>query len=289
MPTHRKSLIREAVERLDRLMAIGESRLSAKQTARQQGQPDWTCSTGRIHSYKTRSVYQEQLIRFLKWTRATSGLRRLAEVEAHAEELATAYLQHGMQAGWSAWTLATTRSALRLFFGDRALAAAVTLPPRRREDIRRSRGPVAQDRELNPDHWQGLIDFLRATGLRRREVAALRVGDLNEAAGVVLVRRGKGGRRRLVPVLPGVEELLQQLQAGREPEERIFARVPSHLDVHALRREYAQALYRLLSGGALPPATGRLRPADYDRVAVEQVAVALGHNRVDVVLRHYLR
>ncbi|WP_376796631.1 tyrosine-type recombinase/integrase [Thermogemmatispora sp.] len=289
MPTHRKSLIREAIERLDGLMAIGESRHTAKQTARQQGQLAWTCSTGRIHSYKTRSVYQEQVIRFLKWVRATSGLRRLAEVDARAEELATAYLLRGIETGLSPWTLATTRSALRLFFGDRALAASVTLPPRRRELIRRSRGPVAQDHDLNPAHWQELITFLRATGLRRREVAALRVADLNGTAEVVFVRCGKGGRPRVAPVLPGVEELLQRLRAGRRPEERVFARIPSHLDVHALRREYAQALYRLLSDRELPPARDRLRPADYDRAAVEAVASALGHRRVEVVLRHYLR
>ncbi|RAQ97483.1 hypothetical protein [Thermogemmatispora tikiterensis] len=131
---------------------------------------------------------------------------------------------------------------------------------------------MAQDRELSPAHWQ-----------------ELRAGDLNKAAGMVLVRRGTGGRRRLAPVLPSVEELLQRLRRGRQPEERIFARIPSHLDVHALRREDAQALYRLLSRRELPPATGRLRPSDYDQVAVTQVAVAQGHNRLDVVLRHYLR
>ena len=44
-----KSIIREAIERLDSLMAIGESRFQAKQ-AKRVASPDggWTVSTGKI-------------------------------------------------------------------------------------------------------------------------------------------------------------------------------------------------------------------------------------------------
>jgi hypothetical protein len=76
---------------------------------------------------------------------------------------------------------------------------------------------------------------------------------------------------------------------GRDPDERVFPRIPSHLDVHALRREFAQGLYQDLSGRPLPLVTGRLRSEDYDDEAVALVSRALGHNRLDVVLRHYLR
>jgi len=40
---------------------------------------------------------------------------------------------------------------------------------------------------------------------------------------------------------------------------------------------------------ALPPVAGRLRRDEYDHAAAQQVSWALGHNRLDVVLRHYLR
>ena len=69
----------------------------------------------------------------------------------------------------------------------------------------------------------------------------------------------------------------------------MFARLPVRLDVHCLRREYAQAFYRLLSGRELPPPSGRLSPSEYDEQAVLEISSYLGHNRKDVILRHYLR
>jgi hypothetical protein len=60
--------------------------------------------------------------------------------------------------------------------------------------------------------------------------------------------------------------------------------------VHSYRREYVQALYLYHAPGrTLPPATGRLKANDYDRDAAYEVTLALGHNRIDVVLCHYLR
>lgn len=58
----KKSLIRQALERLDGLMAIGESRHEAKQAARERAEMeghhlDQAFTTGKIHSYKTRSTY----------------------------------------------------------------------------------------------------------------------------------------------------------------------------------------------------------------------------------------
>jgi hypothetical protein len=78
------------------------------------------------------------------------------------------------------------------------------------------------------------------------------------------------------------------LTADRKPEERVFDRIPKHMDVHAYRREYAQALYLSLADCNLPSPGRRLRQSDYDLSAVQRVSWALGHNRLDVVLRHYL-
>ncbi len=40
---------------------------------------------------------------------------------------------------------------------------------------------------------------------------------------------------------------------------------------------------------SLPPAQGRLKRNDYNRAAAYAVTLALGHNRIDAVLRQYLR
>jgi integrase len=289
----RKSIIREAIERLDTLMAIGESRFAAKSARRAQGETLFAFSTGRIHCHRTRIIYQGWLLQFVSWCRERYQLRHLNQVDARAEELACAYLRERMAEGKSPYTLHSLRSALRLFFGERLLAESITLPPRRREEIRRSRGPVAQDRQFQPANWQREIQFLESCGLRRSEALTLRVGDVNARSDGrvdIFVYRGKGGRSRLVPVLPGREEAVLAFVRGRtDPDARVFVRLPSRLDVHALRRSYAQQFYRHLSGRELPSPVGKLRPEDYDREAARAVSRALGHNRLDVVLTHYLR
>lgn len=289
---HHKSLLKEALERLDSLMAIGESRAQAKAHHRRAGKRTWSFSTGRISSYKTRSVYQEQVLTFLVWVRARYHLRHLQEVDAHADELTCSYLRERLAQGYSPWTLATERSALRLFFSMPTLAQEVVLPARHREGITRSRQPEQRVASFQAANWQPLLAFLDATGLRRREVRDVRVADVSALSTghmQVWVRRGKGGKTRRAPVLFGKEPEIQAVTQGRSGEERIFPQVPSHLDIHAHRRRYAQALYQQLSGRPLPPVSGRLPASSVDHEAVLVVSRALGHNREDVVLNHYLR
>ncbi|GHO49905.1 hypothetical protein [Ktedonospora formicarum] len=172
---HRKILIKEALERFDSLMAIGESRGEAKALCRRAGESTWAFTTGRILSYKTRSVYQEQ---FLNWVRARYHLSRLKDIDRCAEELACAYLRERIEKSYSPWTLATERSVLRLFFSTPTLAQQVTLPARRREAIRRSRHPEQRVASFQPANWQPLFMFLDATGLRRREAQEVRMSDV---------------------------------------------------------------------------------------------------------------
>jgi hypothetical protein len=62
------------------------------------------------------------------------------------------------------------------------------------------------------------------------------------------------------------------------------------MDVHSYRRDSAQRRYlQQAPEQDLPPVEGRLRRDGYDPAAAQQVSWALGHNRLDVVLRHYLR
>src|SRR5579875_1458508 len=259
---HQKSIVRQAQERLDSLMAIGESRYQAKRALREQGQGTWAVSTGKIHSYTTRTVYQQQVQAFVCWVRSNYRIKRLEEVDPRADELASVYLQQQKEAGKSSFTLSTRRSALRLFFSNRHLAEQVELPPRRRERITRSRLLVGHDRHFQPAHWPELLAFLQATGLRRNEVRLVRVSDLlaeepTIGGPAVFVVNGKGGKARLVPVLAGREEEVLGLKADRKDEERVFSRIPKHLDVHAYRRQYAP-------GWTLPSPEGRMRPGSYD-------------------------
>jgi len=278
------------------MMAIKHSRGEAKEIAEAAGESTWAFSTGMIHSFKTRTVYQAHVVRFVRWARSIHQVKNLAQLDPRAEALATEWLQVQLAEGKSPYTLQAERAALRLFFSNRTLASDVAVPRRTREHITRSRGPAAHDRHIQLANWQPLIRFLQATGLRRNELRTLRDQDiirddleyLDEV--VVKVRNGKGGKARTVPVLPGREADVRAVLSGSDPEALVFTRIPKHLDVHSYRREYAQALYLYYAPDrGLPPAQGRLKPRDYDREAAQRVSWALGHNRIDVVIRHYLR
>lgn len=289
---HRKSIVREALDRLDTKMAIGESRRDAKMALREEQGKAWSVSTGKMHSFKTRSTYQEHTIRFVRWAREVHHTISLPQLDPRADELATAYLQQRLAESKSPYTLQAERAALRLFFDNRTLASTVKIPRRERTNITRSRGPKGHDRHFQPANWPTLIHFLEATGVRRHELRVLRVRDIFTQDGQLLVQvvNGKGGLARKVPVLPGREADVLAVHMGRDPDAQVFARIPKHLDVHSYRRLYAQALYLFLAPSrSLPPATRRLKPSDYDRQAAERVSVALGHRRVSVVTRHYLR
>ena len=285
---HRKSIVRETIERFDTKMAIGESRRDAKIALREEQGTTWSVSTGRIHSHKTRRTYQEQSIRFAKWARHVHHVTSLAQLDPRADELATVYLQQQLAEGKSPYTLQTERAALRLFFDNRTLASTVAIPRRERAKITRSRGPKQHDRHFQPANWPELIRFAQATGLRRHELRALHCRDIFTRDGQLLVHveSGKGGLERNAPVLARRESDVLAMSEGHDPEALVFVCIPKHFDVHSYRREYAQALYlQYAPGRSLPPTTGRLKRSDYDREAAQRVSKALGHRRVDVATR----
>ena len=45
-----------------------------------------------------------------------------------------------------------------------------------------------------------MMEVLYATGMRRMEIARLEFGDIDAERGVVLIREGKGGKDRLIPL-----------------------------------------------------------------------------------------
>ena len=310
--TRRPSLIYETCVRFDQLKAIGISRHAEKvrrrsaAEARGERAPAIAQSTGRIHSDQTLATYKGIALRFARWARSAHGIATLSELEAAADTLVPAYLEERIAVGDSPYTLATARSGLRMYLRPmfahlpaeeceervRRLGAWVALPPRRRAGITRSRGPVAMDDDLAHDRHAVIIAFAEATGLRRRELAAVTPADIRagESGGLVVeVRNGKGGRRRMAPALPGHEKVVVAAAIGKAEGERIFPSVPTRLDCHALRRSYAQALYADRGRYPLPPAKGRLPAGIIDTDRALYVARAIGHNRTDVLLRHYLR
>ena len=191
-------------------MAIGKKRSAAKDEARARGESLFAFTTGQIHSYETRKNYQKIIMRFINWVRDRHNIRDLARIDEQADELASLYLLERITLRLSAWTLATERSALRLFFQGRTLTDCIDLPKRRREEIKRSRQPAVRDRHINLDNWRHVTTFCLACGLRTEELRDLYVREVyrrkKDEQLVVAVRHGKGGKVREVPVFPGANQ-----------------------------------------------------------------------------------
>lgn len=174
MSSRRPSLIYEVCARFDELKAIGVSRHEEKKTVRADADAQGitisplAVSTGRIHADKTLETYKAAALRYAHWARDTHGVGRLADLDAGAEQLVALYLEMRRDAGDSAYTLTTTRAALRMFYRPayspeerearvRALGATVTLPRRRRATITRSRHAVAMDDAIVLERYIAII------------------------------------------------------------------------------------------------------------------------------------
>lgn len=297
MGTH-KGITYAAFERLQALMALGESRHEAKAALRQQtGESPLAGSTGAMHSYRTREKYQRIVKRFTTWCKKEQHIFRLEIADARADELVTLYLTERLEQGLASDTLQGDRSGLRLFFQNWELAENVPIPPRRWQNITRSRHPAARDQRIPRDVAEPLEQFFAACGVRRDEADCLKAADVQPSKRPqyqleieVKPGYGKGGRPRRAPVYPGREQDVLAHLVGRAPDERLFPKkVDSRLNPQAQRRQYVQDFYRLLSGRELPPRDRRLRTSDYDKQAVLEVSEYVGHSRIDILLKSYLR
>jgi integrase len=288
-----------AFQRLESLMALNESRHEAKKAMREASGEDPLVapSTGKIHSYRSREKYQGVVRRFIVWCKQERGIYRLEIADAQADELVTAWLTERLTEGLKPDTLQGDRAALRMFFQDWTLAEYVAIPPRRWQEITRSRQSALRDTRIPREVAEPLEAFFAACGVRRDEANHLRAQDIQESRRSqyrleidVRPGYGKGGRPRRAPVYPGREQVVLNYVEGLPSEAHLFPhQIDSRLNPQAQRRQYAQDFYRLLSRRELPPTDRQLHPADYDEASAREVSRYLGHNRLDVILRSYLR
>lgn len=276
-----------------------------------------------IFGGRTMEVYLEWCCRFVRWARepANGGLRRLVELPPLA---AQAWVQGMIDARRSAWTVSMAISALRKLewgiytrWGWRVkLIDPAHLVDRQRRLLkkRRRRGayPAADLRLLRlylPAEYRGAMDACVALGLRRKEVLSVQASHVDLSAtvyevkglngqwtdklmpsgyaGVVRVRRGKGGRPRAIPVPDWYRPQLEYLVQGRAPEDRLWpiqarafgaavarACEEAGIDsrgVHGFRHSWAlQRLFHLMGLGLTEDA------------ARQTVSWWLGHNRLPV-------
>lgn len=276
-----KSYRAEADKRLKSMLCIGQSKHGDKIAGRDR--------TEKIYSWETYHNYRKWIDKFLNYCKEKGKPSTLESCKIYID----GWLQGMVDRGLSAWTVHLARSAVAKLYGCKA-SDFLQLPPRRRADIVRSREPVEMDKRIKAD-LNPLIEFCKGTGLRRHELIKLCGTDLHYIDGCPFITvKGKGGRIRDAPIIgdhtQAIVERLISCGGGI-----VWDAVPSKMDIHGLRAEYAAAIYAAharpldsLPRKELYFCRNDKRGAIYDRAALLAASRALGHSRVSVVAVNYL-
>jgi len=179
----------------------------------------------------TQSAYERDLRQFLSFLKLRWGhaptLDSLHKADA---KVFRAFLAHRRRQGVSSRSLARTLSALRMFF--RWLESSDTLKNRAIQTISLPRLPHTVPKPLTidkaaavitatqntTDDWIAARDtavllLLYGAGLRISEALGLTVNDAPSPDRDTLMITGKGGKQRLVPVLPVVITAIERYRA----------------------------------------------------------------------------
>lgn len=300
-------------------MRIGKSRHTAKNQAREELQkqnPEKGVSAvlvrvDTIHSINTYTTYIEHASHFVDWCINEKGINKYTSLNK-IEPLAKEYLQHREEEGKSLYTLKSEKAALGKLYGHEInykFKEARTI-----DKITRSRNREEKEmfKHFSEEKNKDLITICKATGGRREDIAKLTPACFftdDKGHMFVSFEQSKGGRDRIAPVLPAYQEQVKEFINTKEKTEPLFDKVHSACDVHSYRREYAQELYTLVCDNkelqkdylnTYPSRDGGVYDTYYGRGDKENrfsglkdniyiVSEALGHNRLEVTVNHYLR
>lgn len=295
--TKKGSLIYQMSQRLNGLRAYGKS----KRAERRRG-PDGKYRSDGIYSIQTMRNYHKYCGRYLNWVR--KNYPHVKDLD-QAEQYLIPYLR---SPDFARKLAATTQKAhisglQKLYPGAYLDYIRQSVKPNVAEytkSRRKSSDELAKIKQKHPD----LVHLLTHTGLRRSELTKLTGRDLiKDAKGQLFinVERSKGGRSRLAPVIGSAEDKarIETLFKGRRQHLKLFAKVPKNVDTNYYRGQYAQSYYKELERplDSLNRADklyrrGAYRGDVYDKQAVHQVSLALGHGRperprYDVILKNY--
>lgn len=270
---------KEAAEKYDRLHPAG---ISKQEYINDALRPH-------IYSYRTYGSYVKHINYFLAWCENTYHCKTLKQCREHVDEWLTLRIQQNL----SAYTIKLESASLAKLFQESSKSFVAT-PSRERGSITRSRGYALRDSGFSLEKNRSIIDFCRATGLRRAELEALTGEQLIEKPdGYFIGVKGKGGRYRESPIIgPHSSEVAERMRAAGTG--KVWEHVPSHMDVHSYRSEYATAIYVAYVRDPIPKedryfCRGDRKGTVMDKKAMMLASRALGHSRLEVVAGHYIR
>lgn len=293
---------------------LGESKHQAKAKAREEYLADHGNLAGYnparvdgVYGYQTAHTYMRQLTLFSRYCVHEHGLRHIDQL---TQEIGEQYIQMLSALGYSAWSVDTAASALNKAMGWTISPKKLGLPPRRKSDIWRCR---AEPKPVYVDTEQQTV--ARASGMRRMSVTKFRGCDCvrnadNQVIGIHV--KEKGGKHRIAPILAAyvaeVTAIIDAAVAVRGTTKPVFESYTRRVCNHRLRAEYAANLLHQLEderAAGTAPFGGQWKTCDYCRLKGKDrnrgpqtqghdtellgaVSGALGHNRVCVVLDHYM-
>lgn len=277
---NKKSLIRQVQERLDSMLAIGESKYGDKKI---------DLTKGKIYSWNTYRSYLQHCCQFVRYCRDNHHCKNLADCRQYVQE----WMESRQEL--SAYTQKLSASALCKLYGESLEELGITTKRAVRSEITRSRGTAKRDSHFSEEKNADFVEFCRSTGLRRSEITKLRGDQLIERDGEYCIETtGKGGRFRVITICGNVELVIGKMkEAGTE---KVWKKIPSNADIHSYRVDYATRIYSKYARPIeeIPRKERYICRKDkvgivYDRKAMLEASKALGHNRISVVGEHYLR
>jgi len=277
------NIINETIEHLKSMQAFGTSKHLDKQN---------NCTQDKIYSFSTFQAYKEKCLDFMNYARKEFKCKSIEQAKPYVKD----FLSSKIASNYSPWTIKLYACALGKLYQVPS-NSFIELPTRKRYDIVRSRDIVVRDKHFSESKNSPLIDFCKSTGLRRSELEHIKGNCLivHENQWYIKVENGKGGKYREVPILNNNPLTIDKMQ-NTPPHERVWGKVHSACDVHSYRSDYANALYNKFARPLeeIPKneryyCRGDMKGQVYDKIAMQYVSKALGHERICVIAYSYLR
>lgn len=309
-PRHKKtSTTDQLIARMKELDKIGESKQEAMKELKESEAYQFGDSPSGIYGVQTFKNYQVIGNDFIKWAQEEKGIPRRANLERALKDLTDEYLQSRVDKGLSVHTIKRDKAALNKL--SKEFRSDFKTEKTSIDKITRSRNDNnSNNAHFNEEKNADLVAFAIGTGARRGDLSRLRKSDFYEDKGrlYVNITKSKGGRDRTVPILEKHRETIQNRLNKLEDNQKCFEKVHSHADIHSYRRKFAVELFENviadkalasdlsdLYGERIEPKiqseyyTTKDKTFSAKRDTIFAITKALGHNRLEVAVNHYLR
>ncbi|MBO5163725.1 MAG: hypothetical protein J6B75_04690 [Ruminococcus sp.] len=239
---------------LEMMKAYGQSKYAdKKQTQKDRSQAkkegktlrerdDINHSKDKIYSYTTMAVYQQQVGYFGDWLKS-NGLNKITIEEA--SNYIQRYMDHLKAQNKSSYTIHTALAACCK--ACHKVMRDYDIPERHLSDIKRGKNVVQRDK-TNEKNNSDLLEINKLIGVRKSELAAIRVRDVEETEEYTIIHTiGKGGKNNIQVFTDEKErEQIRAYIKDLKPDDFVFDRqriLSCDADLHSARAERAKTVY----------------------------------------------